>query len=338
MKLLTISKLAFLLLIAFSACNQAPKTTEGSQEETNVADETLQKISERINANPNNDQLYIERANYYLATDDVTNALRDIIFAIDINDKNPDHFIALSEAYLAIGDPDHCLEGLEKALELDPKNQEAFLKKAQLYLIMKDYDKTYETISEIIRQDNFNPTAYYIRGYALLEQGDTLAAIRNFITAINQKQDYFEAHMQLGLIYSLQKNPLATEYLSNATEINPDLPEPYYQLGLYYQENDQLEQAVETYNRLLSLMPDYTFAIYNLGYIHLVYYQEYETAVDYFSRVLELNPGQFDALYNRGYSFELMGNKELARKDYLKTLELRTNYQLAIDGLNRLDK
>ncbi len=336
MKLFPVKFLAILWLLAFAACNQTPKHT-GSQEQTETIDETLDKLNEKINANPNDEHLYIERANYFMTNEDINNALRDIIFAIDINDQNPDHYITLSEAYLALGNPDLCLEGLEKALEIDPKNQEAFLKKAQLYLIMHEYDKTYETLRELLNIDSYNPTAYYIRGFGLLEQGDTASAVRSFITAIDQKQDYFEAHLQIGIIYARQSNPLAVDYLSNAIDIKPELPEPYYQLGFYYQENNQLSLAVSTYNLLLSMIPDYTFAIYNLGYINLVYLQRYESAVEYFTQVIGLDPGQYDAFYNRGYSYELMKKKELARSDYQKALELRTNYQLAIDGLNRLD-
>jgi len=335
MKLFPVKFLAILWLLAFVACNQTPKQT-GEQEQTETIDETLVKLTDMINANPNNEHLYIERANYYLANDDINSALRDIFFAIDINDQNPDHYITLSEAYLALGNPDLCLEGLEKALEIDPKNQEAYLKKAQLYLIMQQYEKTYVTLRELLSIDSYNPTAYYIRGFGLLEQGDTSGAVRSFITAIDQKQDYYEAHLQIGIVYSMQGNPLAVDYLSNAIEINPESPEPYYQLGLYYQENNQLSLAVSTYNLLLSMIPDYTFAIYNLGYIHLVYLQQFELAVNYFTRVVEIDPGDYDAFYNRGYSYELLGNKEMARNDYQKALELRTNYQLAIDGLNRL--
>lgn len=336
MRLIFILFITSVWILTFISCNQDPNQTQ-TQEQTETIDETLDKLNEKINANPSNEHLYIERANHFMANEDINNALRDIIFAIDINDQNPDHYIMLSEAYLALGNPDLCLEGLEKALEIDPKNQEAFLKKAQLYLIMHEYDKTYETLRELLNIDSYNPTAYYIRGFGLLEQGDTASAVRSFITAIDQKQDYFEAHLQIGIIYARQGNPLAVDYLSNAIDIEPELPEPYYQLGFYYQENNQLSLAVSTYNLLLSMIPDYTFAIYNLGYINLVYLQRYESAVEYFTQVIGLDPGQYDAFYNRGYSYELMGKKELARSDYQKALELRTNYQLAIDGLNRLD-
>lgn len=326
-----------LMLAGYPSCKPKNETSSNAQETAEPMDETLKKITATIEANPNDDKLYIERANYYLAIDSVELALRDITLAIDINNQHPDHYIILSEAYLALGNPDRCLEGLEKALEVSPQNKEALLKKAQLFLIMRQYDKTYETIRELIANDNFNPTAYYIRSYALLEQGDTANAIRNLLVAIDQKQDYFEAFMQLGIIYSNQRNPLATDYLLTAIELKPESPEAYYQLGLFFQENGEPAKAVEIYNNLLNIEPRFTFAIYNLGYIYLVYYKEFENAVNYFSRVLELDPGNFEALYNRGYGYELMGKTEAAKNDYRRALELKANYNLAIQGLNRLE-
>jgi tetratricopeptide (TPR) repeat protein len=329
----------FIALMFFISCKGTPEPAGNESEPAMpTIDQVLERLTGEIANNPNSENLYIERANYYLAKDDIENALRDILFAIDINNNNPNHYITLSEAYLALGDPDRSYDGLEKALKLHPKNQEALLKKAQLYLIMRQYEKTHETIRELIAIDKFNPTAYYIRGYALLEEGDTMMAIRNFVTAVDQKQDYFDAYMQLGAIYSAMNHTLASEYLSNAIEIRPDSPEAYYQLGLFFQENDRINEAIDAYNNILAFEPDYVLAKYNLGYIHLVFLREFEAAAGYFAEVIRQMPDNYDAWYNRGYSYELLGETTKARNDYQKTLQIKTNYRRAIDGLNRLDQ
>ena len=45
-----------------------------------------------------------------------------------------------------------------------------------------------------------------------------------------------------------------------------------------------------------------------------------------------------DAYYNRGLSFEMKGDKTNAILDYQTCLKLSNNYELAIEGMNRLDK
>jgi len=43
-------------------------------------------------------------------------------------------------------------------------------------------------------------------------------------------------------------------------------------------------------------------------------------------------------VYNLGRTYEARGNYKEAREQYRQALKLKTNYPLAIDGLNRLDK
>jgi Flp pilus assembly protein TadD len=65
--------------------------------------------------------------------------------------------------------------------------------------------------------------------------------------------------------------------------------------------------------------------------------QDFVKAVDYFSQAVQMAPEYSEAWYNRAYCYELLGQDELARNDYQQTLKLKSNYQKAIEGLNRLD-
>lgn len=326
----------FLLILLVSCSNQANKVKDENQDTAEISN-PLAEINRKISDDINNDLLYIQRADYYLSVNKTDSALRDILIALDIDNENTNHYITLSDAYLAMGNPDKCLDALNRAIDLDPENKEALLKKAQLYLIMRNYENTYSTLSELIAIDNINPIAYFVRAMALLEQADTANAIKNLQVAIDQNGDYFEAQLQLGVVLAAQKKPLAVKYLQNAINILPQTIEPYYQLGLFFQENGKRESAVQTYNSILDINPEYVPALYNLGYIYLVYEHDFKKAVDYFSQVAQIAPNYAEALYNRGYSYEQLGQMQLARNDYQETLKIRNNYQKAIEGLNRLD-
>jgi tetratricopeptide (TPR) repeat protein len=144
--------------------------------------------------------------------------------------------------------------------------------------------------------------------------------------------------VQLGILYSTARNPLAIGYFQTATKIAPNRREAYYLLGMAYQEQENIPKALETYGNLLAFAPDYKEALYNIGYIHLVYTADYPAAIDYFSRAIALDPKYTDAYFNRGYSHELSGDYGNARNDYQKALEITPNYERSIEGLNRLDK
>lgn len=338
-----ISLLLFLYIPFFLLLVSCGGPGNGSTEENLGTGEELKKdplveLTETINSNSENDKLYIERAKYYLSINEIDSAFRDIFIAIDINNQDPGHFITLSDVYLVMGNPDKCKDALTKALKIKPNNKLAIQKLAELYLIVQDYDKTYETVNRALEVDNFNPVAYYIRGFALLEQADTLAAIDALKMAVYQDQDFYEAYLQLGLIFLARQNPLAAEYFNTAINIRPESLEPYYNLGLYYQENGQVQKAMSSYRMILEMQPLHTNAIYNLGYINLVYVQDFEAAVGFFTEVIEINPAYAGAFYNRGYAYEMLGQNNLAQEDYKKTLEIETNYTKAIEALNRLDR
>jgi tetratricopeptide (TPR) repeat protein len=133
------------------------------------------------------------------------------------------------------------------------------------------------------------------------------------------------------------RNPLAIEYFNTAINLQAENIHPYYNLGLYYQENGHIDKALANYQMILEIQPDEVNTLYNLGYVNLVYIQDFEKAVDYFSRAIEVAPTYAEAYYNRAYTYEMIGNINMAVADYRKTLAIKTNYTKAIEALNRLD-
>jgi tetratricopeptide (TPR) repeat protein len=332
--------LALVLFVLFMAsCIQEPaKKAHGSKNVADTVNAGLDDLTRRISADSLDAQAFYLRSKYYVEHRDVNKALSDINKAIQLDSKNSDYFVTLSDIYLAMNRVPNCMDALKKAEELNPENNEAYLKLAEVYLLLKDYTNTFQYTDKAFKLDEHNPVAHFIRGYAYMEMGDTTSSLKQFEAAADQDQDYYEAYIELGILYSALKNPLAAGYLQTATRIEPNRPEAYYLLGLCYQDQENIQKAVETYEKLLTIAPDYKEALYNLGYINLVYINDFTKAAGYFTSAINLDPKYIDAIFNRGYSYELMGDAESARKDYMKALEIVPNYDRAIEGLNRLDK
>ena len=326
---------AVMLLSALLSCRQSDKEPAADLKNTDITE--LQRLDSAISRDPSNAMLLNERARYYLMNSELNKALSDVNSALQIDSKNAAHYITLSDIYLSMGKLNNCIESLEKAEELEPENTEGLLKQAEVYLILREYQKSFEYVKRALEIDDFNPVAYFIRGYALLETGDTVKAVREFIRATDQDQQYYEAYMQLGLLYASKNDPLAVGYYRNAINSNPNNPEPYYFLGMFYQENENIGQALQVYDQLLAVDPEYVDAYYNLGYLNLVYLEDYEMAARYFTDVIDRSPKHSDAWYNRGYAYELAGDYDRARMNYTRALEITPNYELAVEALNRID-
>jgi tetratricopeptide (TPR) repeat protein len=74
-----------------------------------------------------------------------------------------------------------------------------------------------------------------------------------------------------------------------------------------------------------------------MGYIYLVELQDYEMAEKAFSQAISIDPGYAEAVYNLGRTYEAQKRYSDAIQQYRTALTIRTNYDLAIEGLNRLE-
>ena len=298
----------------------------------------LTQLNLDINKHPTDPDFYEKRASYYLEAREIDKSLKDINKAISMDDKNPSYYVTLSDIQLLIGNSANCMTALNQAIVLDPENLDAQLKLAKLHLILRNYKATFRITNELIRLDEYNPRAYFIRALGLLEKGDTARAIGDFMKAADQDQLYYKAYMQLGELFALRDDPLAEGYFINALRISPNNLEALYMLGMFYQNTEQYDKALSTYDRLIIAEPSFRNAPYNKGYIFLVYLQDFPNAVEAFTQAIRIDSAYVNAFFNRGYAYELTNQPELARSDYQTTLILDVNNKKAIEGMNRLDR
>ncbi len=328
----------FCVIIVFGC---GPKNNKSSEQTVADSIDTalikLTELNKKITDDSLNSSLYDQRARYYLSHEKYNDALKDILNAIEIDSASSELQLTLSDIYLGMGKLQPAVEAIDNAIKLNPGNKNAYLQMSEIAIVFKDYKKAIDNIDKALKIDDLNAKGYFLRGVVMLENGDTTKGILNFQKAIEMNQDYFDAYLQLGILYSIKKNKLAVDYYNNALNIEPENTEVNYFLAIYYQENDEYDKAIQIYNTLLIKDPKFYFALYNIGYINLVYLKNYDKAIDYFSKAIEINPSYIDAYYNRGFAYELLKDAGNAKKDYQKTLELKPNYEKAVAGLNRID-
>ena len=298
----------------------------------------VNNVSREIGKRDKDADLYLQRAKLYIGLKEINQALNDMNKALQIDPKKAEYYITLSDIYLLSGQPLNCEESLKKAISVDPKNISANLKLANLYLILKEYKKVEEYVRDVLTEDKTNAPARLTRAMASIETGDTARAVGDLMEAVRLNQSYFEAYMLLGELFATRKDPLAAGYYNNALRIKPNSVEALYNLGMFYQESSQLPKAIGTYEILCRVDSTNRDAPYNIGYINLVYLQDYKKAAEYFTKAIERDSLHAESWYNRGLSYEQLREYKKAREDYQKTLKLVVNYSKAIDGLNRLDK
>ena len=327
------------MLVVFAACeNQAEKETvkERQKIEFEGGMTAFDSLNRQIKENPNNAVLLNKRANMFLLAGEANSALSDVNKSLQIDTLNVDTWISLSDIYYAKERFVDSRQVLLKAIAMDANNTEAKIKLARLYLIYRDYKTVNKYVDDALLLDPMLEEAYFIRATAYAEQGDTASAIFTYQKAVDINPNFYDAWVELGRISEAKNNSLAEQYFVNALNIDTNNTHAIYMIAFYYQNVHDFKNAEKYYNSLLNKHENEN-AYFNMGYINLVYLEDYPKAISFFQKALNVNENYTDALFNLAYSLELSGDLSDARAKYKELLVKVPNHEGAIARLNGME-
>jgi tetratricopeptide (TPR) repeat protein len=332
---LSIRKFLFIpviFVLAFSAC----KNEKSADESANgvKSKDSFAKLNEDIAANPNRADLLYQRAKIFIQRDVMNQAFEDLSRATAIDSTNTEYLMLLADVAFKTFQIKRASDSFEKVVKLDPQNKDAYLKLSELYFYVKGYQKSLLYSNEALKLDKNLVRAYYLRGFAYKEMGDTGKAVSSFNTVIDLQPDY-DAFIQLGNIYAARNNPLAVQYYNNALKVEVNSTEALYNRGLFFQNAGEIGKAVADYNAIIKIDPNYSDAYFNLGYINSVLSSNWNEAIRFYTEAIKVNDQYAEAFFNRGVCYEKIGNKEAAQKDFITTLDIAPGYKPAAEKLKR---
>jgi len=98
----------------------------------------------------------------------------------------------------------------------------------------------------------------------------------------------------------------------------------HFNLGVYYQKQENTTRAVKEYETVLKLDPNNAEALNNLGVIYREQ-NDLDKAAEYYQLIVSSNPGMEEAHNNLGVIYYLRGNYREAGLEFRKTLEINPN-------------
>jgi len=334
--------LVFLGVLVFIGCDESPKQQEEVVEEQTAEIEEefpgqvrLDGITALLEKDPDNTDLLNERAKVFLEVGQTNYGLADVGRALLLDSSKASYYLTISDAYFRLNKPKKSRNALLKAAELEPEYTEPLYRLAQFELYLGNHQKCIDYANDMLRIDARDDRPFMIKGLCYKDLGDTTKAIENYLEAVTENPDNYDAYVELGILHYGRKDPLAEGYLKSALDIREGI-DALYALGLQYQESDKLNEALETYTRILELDSTYSAAYFNMGYIQYQHLQLYNEALANFDNAVKVNPKYFQAVYMRGLCYEAKGDVARAKREYSYAIELNPNYKRASDGLNRL--
>ncbi len=335
----TIAFLAFVTGISLTSCscNQNSDKKEDSVIIPYLNDPIIKALTEKINNNRNDPDLYYQRSQEFFKMHKILPAFKDIEHAIELDPKNKQYYFYKADLLLADGYATGAKDALVKLLAIDPNDKDAITKLAKVYLYMKDNQSSLMQVKRLVDMDKSNFEPYFIAGLNYKELKDTVKAIEQFKTVLQFKPDMYDAYMQLGLLTSAQKSPLANQYFDNAIRIDSTIPESYYAKAKYFQDIKKYEEAKKTYRKLINISPQNGNAFFNMGFIYILQ-DSLPKAKKYFDFAIKVNPIYSDAYYYRGLCESELGELDFAKSDLTQCLALDPDNDKAQSLLNTLNK
>ncbi len=330
------AKLIFVISLFCFACGDKQAKTPSVQSDTTAIDsKNAAEISRTIEKDPTNAELYYRRAMIYYNEKYLDRALDDITQASDLAKDNPLYYFTRGRILYSMNRTIEAAKMYESAITLKPDYEEAQMKLAELYYVVKEHRKSIDILNVVIAK-NRNPHAYFFRGMNQKETGDTARAIASFQLAYEGEATFYDAVMQLGILYAAKRDAIALEYFNTAIKLQPKSSEAYFARAYFYQLKKQFQKALLDYKKVIDLDAANADAYYNVGYINFEAGQ-YQQALRSWDICIQMNNDYVQAYYMRGLLHEGQKNYTDAKMNYEYALQIAPDYGLAKEGLRRVE-
>ncbi len=201
----------------------------------------------------NNDDQYAESAGI------LEKVLRD-------DPANPQARLLLASNYIELGRPEDATSLLNDLLQEDPQNIRALVTLAN---ILQDEGKSDEVIrlcQSALQVDERNTRALTLMGQAYMDLRNFKDALPWLQKAVDVQPKMTQNHLSLAAcLIGLKEYEKGEQTLHTILDGNPKFPRAHYHLGLLYEEQGKLQEAVREYKDEIEMYGDSFMARFNLG-------------------------------------------------------------------------
>lgn len=325
---------SWVLLIVSVFYIQCKQSTEVPADPTHSTPE-IEMLSNYVEANPENPVLRVQRGEQYLREENYEAAIADFNVALSLDSLNIDAWHLLADGYLDNLESRKALETMERATEIFPDSIRSFLKLSEFRLILRQYDDAMQSIQSIQVKDPNNPDAFFLKGMVLKESGDTTGAIRQFQLATREDPYMIDAWINAAQLLETIEDPEAGRYYDAALSINPNHINLLHAKAKYLAHQDATEESIATYQKIINIDPDYSYAYYDIGLLYLDQ-DSIRNAFQHFDIAVKTEPMFARAYFYRGLTREIEGELSLALQDYQQAARLDPEDRDADEAIQRV--
>jgi protein O-GlcNAc transferase len=239
-------------------------------------------------------------------------------------------------ALLAEGRLDEASTSYREAIAVNPQDADAYL---NLGFALSEQRRDQEAEPALQWSVNINPAlvdAFYILGVIARRQGKTDIAIENFIRVLDLKRDFEIVYGDLcQMLLESGQIGRAKEIVLKGIDAHPEVVDFHAQLGSLYAYENDLEQAINCFQRALKLSPDHVQVHSSLGNV-LRRSNRFEDALASYDKLVDLSPTSAEAFNDRGIALGELGRHEAALASFEQALVLEPRHANALGNLGEM--
>lgn len=333
---------SFCLLIACQQPNTTAPDPLAAEHGKSTGIPAIDALTQDIKANPDKISLRVARANAYSDAGLYKEAEEEARRIYEYDKTNWRAARLLAWAYFDNQQSKPALKVLERALELHPDTIPLLLVQSEISLNVKQYNEALTAAEKVLKMHPLNVDGHFMRGLTLKYMGDTINALQNFQTVIEQDAEHGEAYLQLAAIFADRSEKIAIEYYDNVLRIDStDYNALKGKADFYHQnltdENGYLEDAKVAYERLILHHPQESDGTYNYGLLFMEL-GDYENAANFFNIATKYDLTFGDAYFYKGEALERQGDYAGAKVAYQNASKNGARFGRAKKALERLEK
>ncbi|MBI3654302.1 MAG: tetratricopeptide repeat protein [Acidobacteria bacterium] len=237
---------------------------------------------------PNRPFLHNYLGAYYFNKTNYTQAESAYLKAIDLNPAFYDAYANLGDLYRTQGKLAEAEQSYLKALELGAPYSDTFYNLAVVYTSQNRFPEAEQQLQAAVEKNPTSAAALYNLAWVYDQQG---------------------------------KSAIAEQTYAQTLAIKPDYPEPRINLAILQAKRNAVNEALNNLLTAQTYAPDHPVMLYALGDVYLRM-SKYQDAINALTKLIQREPRHRLAYTMLGIGFEGLGNKEQARANFQKAIEV----------------
>ena len=214
-----------------------------------VFDEKLDEAEKLLNTiqnlEPENEEVYIQKASIYSKKNDHTKAIEFLKFALSFSQEPADIHALLGMEYLFMDDFEHAKKHFSECLKLDPNDYSSLYNTINCFNFLEQTDEAIEFINEYLETNPYCEVAWHQLGKQYQSKKDLKKALAAFDFAIISDDTFVGAYIEKGkILEKLKRYNEAIENYSITLELEDPTSFALLRIGKCFEKLKNKEKAL----------------------------------------------------------------------------------------------